>query len=129
MRYLSVREVVELHSRIVREFGGAAGIRDDGALESSVAQPLQVFEGEDLYPTVTAKAAALGYFLAMNHPFVDGNKRVAHAAMETTLLLNGYEIRAAIDEQEGIMLALASGTISRAEFLSWLDGHAVATGA
>jgi len=128
VRYLSVAEVAELHSRVVSRFGGAPGIRDQGALESSVAQPLQAFGGEDLYSSVIEKAAALGYFLATNHPFVDGNKRVAHAAMETTLLLNGFEIRAGIEEQEHVMLLLASGTMSRAEFTSWLERH-VATGA
>jgi len=128
VRYLSVAEVVELHSRVLSRFRGAPGIRDQGALESSVAQPLQAFGGEDLYSSVIEKAAALGYFLATNHPFVDGNKRVAHAAMETTLLLNGFEIRAGIEEQEHVMLLLASGTMSRAEFTSWLERH-VAPGA
>jgi len=128
VRYLSVAEVVELHSRVLSRFGGAPGIRDQGALESSVAQPLQAFGGEDLYSSVTEKAAALGYFLATNHPFVDGNKRVAHAAMETTLLLNGFAIRAGIEEQERVMLLLASGTMLRAEFTSWLERH-VAPGA
>lgn len=129
MRYLSVREIIDLHSRVVRQFGGAPGIRDRGALESSVGQPLQAFGGEDLYAGVTAKAAALGYFLATNHPFIDGNKRVAHAAMETTLLLNGLEIRASIGEQEQIMLAVASGTVSREEFQSWLDHNTISTSA
>jgi len=69
------------------------------------------------------KAAALGFSLVRSHAFVDGNKRVAHAAMETFLLLNGVEIAAPIDEQECIMLALAAGTYSRDELLRWLQGH------
>jgi death-on-curing protein len=66
------------------------------------------------------KAAALGYSLALNHAFVDGNKRVAHAAMETFLVLNGHEIVAEVDDQERIMLALAAGSLPREAFVAWL---------
>lgn len=62
-------------------------------------QPLQVFGGQELYPSLVEKAAAPGYFLIQNHPFVDGNKRIGHAAMETLLVLNGFEISASVDEQ------------------------------
>jgi len=69
------------------------------------------------------KAAALGFSLAMNHPFVDGNKRVAHAAMEVFLLLNGFEINAAVDEQERLMLDLAAGKVTREQLTVWLENH------
>jgi death-on-curing protein len=82
MRYLTLGEVVALQQRIIAATGGAAGIRDLGALESAVAQPRASFGGEDLYPGVIEKAAALGFSLVMGHPFVDGNKRTGHAAME-----------------------------------------------
>src|ERR687885_138020 len=81
MRYLTVEEVLKLHERVIEQRGGSTGVRDRGALESAVAQPQMTFAGEDLYPTVVDKAAALGFSLTMNHPFVDGNKRTAHAAM------------------------------------------------
>ena len=125
MRYLSIREVLELHSRILEQSGGAQGIRDRGALESSVAQPFQTFGGQELYASVPEKAAALGYFLVRNHPFVDGNKRVGHAALEVTLVLNGFELVASIDEQEQIILALAAGNLSRDEFTTWIVQHIV----
>jgi death on curing protein len=105
--------VIELHALVVAQAGGAAGLRDLGVLESAVAQPRATFEGADLYPTLAAKAAALGYSLALNHAFVDGNKRVAHAALETFLVLNGYELAADVDEAERTMLALAAGDLSR----------------
>jgi death-on-curing protein len=92
MRYLSISEIFELHDRIISSSGGSRGIRDTNALESSVKQPRQTFDQKDLYPDVVSKAAALCFYLVMNHPFVDGNKRVGHAAMETLLILNGYEI-------------------------------------
>ena len=89
MRYLALAEVVELHRRLLDATGGVRGIRDLGALESAVAQPKMTFAGLELYPTLVEKAASLGFSLVGNHPFVDGNKRVGHAAMETFLVLNG----------------------------------------
>ena len=123
MRHLTLGEVVELHRLVITATGGAPGIRDLGALESAVTQPRASFGGTDLHRSLTEKAAALGFALAQGHPFVDGNKRVAHAAMATFLLLNGAEIRAAIDEQERLMLGLASGRLSRADLTAWLRQH------
>ena len=81
------------------------------------------FGGVNLYPTAVEKAAALGFSLVMNHPLVDGNKRIGHAARETFLVLNGYEIVASTDEQERIMLDLAAGRHGRAGFTEWLRAH------
>jgi death-on-curing protein len=97
MRYVSLAEVVDLHRRLLQLAGGASGIRDLGALESAVAQPKATFEGVDLHSTLVEKAAAMGFALVRNHPFVDANKRVGHAAMETFLALNGFEIEASTD--------------------------------
>lgn len=121
MRYLTLGEVVELHRLVLTATGGAPGIRDLGALESAVAQPRAFFDGSDLHRDL--QAAALGFALAQGHAFVDGNKRVAHAAMATFLLLNGAEIDATIDEQERLMLDLASGRFNRAELTGWLEQH------
>jgi death-on-curing protein len=123
MRYLSLAEVVELHRRVLRATGGAAGIRDLGALESAVAQPKATFGGVDLYLTLAEKAAALCVAMVHNHPFVDGNKRVGHAAMETFLVLNGAEIDAPIRDQEHLMLDLASGRTDRTQLADWLRQH------
>jgi death-on-curing protein len=112
-----------LRRALLEQSGGATGIRDLGLLESSLAQPRATFGGADLHPTVISKAAALGYSLALNHAFVDGNKRIAHAAMEVFLVLNGYELHASIDEQEALMLNLAAGKIPREQLASWLERH------
>ena len=125
MRYLTLRQVLLLHQRIVEQSGGSSGIRDKAALESALAQPKMTFEGKDLYPSLQEKAAALCYSLVNNHPFIDGNKRVGHAAMEVFLVMNGYEIEAAIDEQEEIMLKLASSNIERSDFLDWLKDNII----
>jgi len=123
MRYLSISEVFEIHDRIISSSGGSRGLRDLNALESAVNQPRQTFDQKDLYPDIVTKAAALCFSLVMNHPFVDGNKRVGHAAMETFLILNGYEIISSVDEQERVMLELASGKVSRKNFSDWLNNR------
>lgn len=82
MRYLTLGEVVALHRAVIERTGGASGIRDLGSLESALAQPRASFGGADLHASLPAKAAALGFSLTLNHPFLDGNKRTAHAAME-----------------------------------------------
>jgi len=113
-------EVLEIHHRIVKSSGGAGGLRDLGALQSAVAQPRATFSGKDLYPSLGEKAAALCYSLVLNHPFVDGNKRVGHAATEVFLILNGHEIEADVADAEQLMLDLAGGRISRSQLLEWL---------
>ncbi len=123
MRFLTVGEVLDIYSRIIRQSGGLVGIRDLGALESAVAQPRMTFNGAELYPTLSEKASALGFSLIQNHPFIDGNKRTGHAAMETFLVLNGYQISATVDAQVDIILRVASGIVGREEFTSWLSDH------
>lgn len=125
MRYLSFREILELHDGIIGVSGGARGIRDRQALESAINQPRLTFDQTDLHPNIISKAAALCFFLVMNHPFVDGNKRIGHAAMETFLILNGFEIEASVDQQERIILDLADGKLDREKFTEWLSNHII----
>jgi len=123
MRYLSLLEILELHESVIASSGGSRGIRDIGALESAVNQPRLTFNQSDLYPDLISKATAICFSLVMNHPFVDGNKRVGHAAMETFLILNSMEIDASVDEQERIIIDLAAGKITREELATWLKDH------
>jgi death-on-curing protein len=102
MRYLSLVEVLELHEVVIDISGGSRGNRDIGALESAVNQPRVTFDKSDLYPDVVSKAAALCFSLIMNHPFIDGNKRVGH---------------------ERIILDLAAGQMKRDAFIAWLNNH------
>lgn len=124
MRYLTVAEVFYLHGRLLATTGGAPGIRDLGRVEAAVAAPKATFGGEDLYPGVLPKAAALCFSLVQGHAFVDGNKRIGHASMAVFLSLNGYTLDATVDEQEHLILGIASGTTTRDELLAWLDAHA-----
>lgn len=91
--------------------------------DSALAQPRMTFGGQELYPSLAEKAAALGFFLVCNHPFTDGNKRIGHAAMEIFLVLNGWEIAAGVDEQERAILQLAAGNLSRDQFTAWVRTH------
>ena len=126
MRYLSLVEVLELHRLVVEQTGGSGAIRDLGLLQSAVAQPRMTFEGRDLYTSIEEKTAALGFSLIRNHPFVDGNKRVGHAAMETFLSLNSYELTASVEESEHIIVRVADASASREELAEWLRAHMVA---
>ena len=123
MRFLKLSEVLELHRQIISQTSGSMGILHLGGLESAFAQPRMTFAGSDLYPTIAEKASALGYSLIQNHPFIDGNKRTGHAAMEVFLVLNGLEILAPLSEQEEVILQLASGDMERDKFTTWLHPH------
>jgi death-on-curing protein len=126
VRNLTLNEALELHRRVIGQSGGALGVLNLDALESALAQPRMTFGGKDLYPSLADKAASLGYSLIQNHPFLDGNKRTGHAAMEVFLFLNGFEIQASVDEQERIVLQVASGEKDRKAFAVWLRDHIAA---
>ena len=123
MRLLDFDRVLLIHARLIAESGGSEGIRDRNAIESALAQPLMAFGGQDLYPTLAEKAAALGFSLIANHPFVDGNKRIGHAAAEAFLRLNGFQFDASVDEQEAIVLRVAAGEAGREEWTRWVQEH------
>jgi death on curing protein len=123
VRYVSLGEILDLYSRMMAQTGGAPGVRDLSALESALAQPRMTFGDADLYSTIEEKAAALGFSLIANHPFVDGNKRIGHAALEVFLLLNGYELDATVDDAEQIIIGIAAGANSRDDLLRWVRKH------
>jgi len=125
VRYLTLNEVLTLHDRLIVQTGGSIGVRDIGRLESSLAQPRMTFDGAELYPTLAEKAATLGFSIIQNHPFLDGNKRTGHAAMEIFLFLNGFDIQSSVDEQEKVVLQVASGMMSRELFSGWVNSVVV----
>nr|VFK37282.1 MAG: death on curing protein [Candidatus Kentron sp. SD]VFK42340.1 MAG: death on curing protein [Candidatus Kentron sp. SD] len=96
MRLPNLQEVIGLHRKIIAQSGGSEGIRDRGALESAIAQPRMTFGGQDLYPGLAEKAAALGYSLIRNHPF-RWQQAPAMPPWKSRWCLNGYEIDAATD--------------------------------
>jgi death-on-curing protein len=115
--------VLAIHDEQIAEHGGASGIRDSGLLDSALARPVNLAAyGE---PDVSELAAAYAFGIVKNHPFVDGNKRVAFVVMRTFLLLNGSDLSAEPEACVVKMLAVAEGTIDQDQFAKWLRGQLV----
>jgi death-on-curing protein len=125
--YLSPAQAVALHHELLAVFGGLAGVRDRGNLEAAIARPAMTFGGEDLYPDVAAKAAALMHSLILNHPFVDGNKRTGAAAAELMLLANGQELTASSGVLADVTLSTARGEMSAEALAIWFRQRSRAT--
>lgn len=123
MKHLTKRQVLLLHEQLLEEFGGTAGIRDEGLLESALASPFQTFGGQNLYPSVQAKAAQLGFGLVCNHPFVDGNKRIGAHVMLVFLSLNGIELSYTQQELIDVIFSVAAGQATAANLLQWIIDH------
>lgn len=123
MKYLYPKQVLYLYKELSRQLGGSVGIRDQGLLESAVYRPQATFGGQDLYPDLFSKAAALGHSLIRNHPFVDGNKRVGYAAMYEMLNLNGFILTPSEDTAFRFVIDVASGAISEPIMADWLKQH------
>jgi len=121
--FLSVEDVLHIHQRVVDEFGGDPGLRDRGLLESAVAMPQSTFAGSFLHKDLSEKAAAYHFHLCSNHPFLDGNKRVAVAAAEVFLLANGHELCASDDELEELTLGVARGNMSKEHVTEFFGKH------
>ena len=119
VEYLAVGQVLALHAQQLERYGGATGLRDRGALESALARPAATFGGEDLYPDIADKAAALMHSLALNHPFVDGNKRIAAFAALVFVESNGHECLAAPDELVETTMSVAEGKMAVEALAIW----------
>lgn len=121
MRYLTPEQVLFIHARLIAETGGEHGIRDLGLLLSAVARPEGTFDGEELYPDLYHKAAALMESLINSHPFVDGNKRSGIASAAMFLRLKGYQLTASNEELESFVLSIARGEVSVEAIAEWLN--------
>ena len=119
-KFLSLDDVLRLHADQIDSFGGSQGVRDEGLLESALAQPQASFGGELLHPTIHEQAAAYFYHLAMNHPFIDGNKRTAFAAMDSFLRLNGYSLNLTDEQVYNLVMQVAQGNMNKGELAAFL---------
>jgi death-on-curing protein len=122
-RFLSIEEILALHAIAIEDQGGDPAIRDRGLLESAVAMPAQQLSGQFLHEGIPAMAAAYAFHISGNHPFVDGNKRAATAAMIAFLSDNGWRFDATADEAEPIILQLAAGVLNKTAFTDWAKKH------
>ncbi len=123
MKYLHPKQVLYLYHQIIQQTGGTVGLRDEGLLDSAVHRPQASFAGQDLYPDLFSKAAALGHSLISNHPFVDGNKRVGFEAMRLMLRLNGYDLHASQAATFDVVMEIAKGKLSEQAIADWLKQH------
>jgi death-on-curing protein len=114
---------IAIHERQLAEHGGASGVRDDNLLDSALARPQQSHAYGDPPPDLADLAASLAFGLAHNHPFIDGNKRTAHVCYRVFLALNGADLVASDEDKYIRMIALAEGSLSEAEFATWLREH------
>jgi death-on-curing protein len=121
--WLEKATVLAFHDRQIAEHGGSAGLRDEALLESALARPQQLHAHGDRAPDLADLAAALAYGLARNHPFVDGNKRTALAAMIVFLGLNGVDLAASQEEVTAVILSLAAGEITEELLARWIADH------
>ena len=123
MKSLSKEQILLLHAQLIEEFGGIDGVRDYNLLDSALETPFQSFAGEDLYPTIQAKAARLGYGLIKNHCMLDGNKRIGAHAMLVFLAINGIEMKYTQKELYETVLAVAASNLEYDELLQWVLEH------
>lgn len=123
MKKLSKEQILLLHTQLIKETGGSDGVRDDSLLESALETPFLSFDGVDLYPTIQAKAARLGYGLIKNHSMVDGNKRIGTHAMLVFLALNGIELLYTQRELYEIVLNVAAGRLGYEDLFEWILQH------
>lgn len=123
MKKLSKEQILTLHNALLEAFGGTAGVRDDGLLESALNTPFATFGGQYLYASIQAKAAQLCFSLVCNHPFVDGNKRIGAHAMLVFLAVNGIELNYTQEELIDIILAVASSHAKADDLLAWILTH------
>jgi len=120
--FLTVDAIIALHAESIAAFGGETGIRDDGGLESAITRCRTRWEYEP-NSTIAESAGAIGFGLAMNHPFVDGNKRIALIAVVTFLDLNGHELEASEIEAYAMFLGVAAGKVSEAALAAWIASN------
>lgn len=123
MKYLGYRQVRWIHRRVIEETGGSLGIRDEGLLLSALARPQASFRGQDLYPTLFEKAAALFESLVRNHPFLDGNKRVAWECMDLLLDVNGFRLLVSHRQGYALVAKVIAHELTVQELADWIQTH------
>lgn len=121
----TLQDIYELHTQLEDTFVLSPGVRDEKLLASAVNTPFQTFMGNDLYPSISDKAAQLCYGIANNHPFTDGNKRTALHSMYVYLIINGYDITATQQDVENLIINVAAGNMTNVELAHWLRENTI----
>lgn len=123
MLFLTLDDIIESHLNQIDTYGGSHGIRDIGLLESAIAQPEASFGGQYLHADIFEMAAAYLYHLVMNHPFVDGNKRVGLEAALIFLEINNENLKASDQELVDLVLKTTAGQVGKREIAEFFRSH------
>lgn len=123
MIWITTDDIILIHSRIIKGSGGLDGLRDRAGLEAAIAAPMQSFGGQDLFPSAIEKIARLGFGLAANHAFVDGNKRIGAMMVQLLLKWNGYNLHLEIGELADMFISIAEGSADETALLNWIKAH------
>jgi len=122
-KYLTKKNLVKIHNKLIKKYGGSSGILFDSNLDFCVEAPQRVVFGFELHNTLHEKAACLIYEINKLHPFLDGNKRTGLTATDVFLRLNGYELRVPYDEGVNVSLEIASCSMENLQTTEWIKNH------
>jgi len=125
IKFLSKEIILAFHEDQIKTHGGSQGIRDEGLLESALAQPKASFDGKYVHETIFEMTAAYGFHICKNHPFVDGNKRMALVAIYTFLYVNGYRLKADKKSLYAVVMDLARGKIEKEELTMFVEENTI----